>query len=106
LDLFGFPWILSSESRLINGLHGKKLRNFFHSPSPWLQRRREGRLALWQGQVQDRSRGKLKLFPDFLQLIVIRAVLSLAASTRKLRDLDLCLLSSASLSKHGKIERL
>jgi hypothetical protein len=22
LFLFGFPWILSSESRLINGLHG------------------------------------------------------------------------------------
>jgi hypothetical protein len=39
-------------------------------------------------------------------LIVIRAVPSLAASAQKLRDLDLCLLSSASLSKHGKIERL
>ena len=38
--------------------------------------------------------------------IVIRAVPSPAASTQKLRDLDLCLLSSASLSKHGKIERL
>jgi len=46
------------------------------------------------------------LISDFLQLIVIRAVPSLAASTQKLRDLDLCLLSSASLSKHGKIERL
>ncbi len=29
LDLFGFPWILSSESSLFNGLHGKTDGNFF-----------------------------------------------------------------------------
>jgi hypothetical protein len=104
--LFGFPWILSSESRLINGLHGENRRNFFRSPFSLESPRRRGRLQFQQGQRQDHSLGKLKLFSDFLQLIVIRAVPSLAASTQKLRDLDLCLLSSASLSKHGKIKRL
>jgi hypothetical protein len=29
LDLFGFPWILSSESRLINTLRGKSVENIF-----------------------------------------------------------------------------
>jgi hypothetical protein len=29
LDFLGFPWILSSESRLINGLRGIKRGNFF-----------------------------------------------------------------------------
>jgi hypothetical protein len=29
LDLLGFTWILSSESRLINGLHGKNDERFF-----------------------------------------------------------------------------
>jgi hypothetical protein len=29
LDFLGFPWILSSESRLINGLHGKNHQTFF-----------------------------------------------------------------------------
>jgi hypothetical protein len=32
LDCLGFPWILSSESRLFNGLHGMKRGNFFLSP--------------------------------------------------------------------------
>jgi hypothetical protein len=30
LDSFGFPWILSSESRLINGLRGKNEQTIFH----------------------------------------------------------------------------
>jgi hypothetical protein len=29
LDFLGFPWILSSESRLFNVLRGQKRRNFF-----------------------------------------------------------------------------
>ena len=29
LDFLGFPWILSSESRLFNGLRGQKRRKFF-----------------------------------------------------------------------------
>src|ERR1700722_383950 len=34
LDFLGFPWILSSETRLINGLHGISLRKFFLSVLP------------------------------------------------------------------------
>jgi hypothetical protein len=34
LDFLGFPWILSSESRLINGLRGNNGGNFFLGPSP------------------------------------------------------------------------
>jgi hypothetical protein len=29
LDFLGFPWILSSETRLINGLHAIFARKFF-----------------------------------------------------------------------------
>jgi hypothetical protein len=34
LDYLGFPWILSSELRLFNGLHGIFERNFFLALSP------------------------------------------------------------------------
>jgi hypothetical protein len=34
-DFLGFPWILSSESSLFNGLRGLKRGNFFLSPFPW-----------------------------------------------------------------------
>jgi hypothetical protein len=32
LDFLGFPWILSSESSLINGLHGINEQKFFATP--------------------------------------------------------------------------
>jgi hypothetical protein len=32
LDFLGFPWILSSESRLFNGLRGIKRGSFFFAP--------------------------------------------------------------------------
>jgi len=32
LDSFGFPWILSSESSLFNGLHGENREFLFLSP--------------------------------------------------------------------------
>jgi hypothetical protein len=32
LDFLGFPWILSSESKLINGLHGINRQKFFWGP--------------------------------------------------------------------------
>jgi hypothetical protein len=35
LDFLGFPWILSSESRLINGLRGIFGGNIFTPLSPW-----------------------------------------------------------------------
>jgi hypothetical protein len=34
LDFLGFPWILSSESRLINGLRGKLTAENFLGASP------------------------------------------------------------------------
>jgi hypothetical protein len=34
VDFLGFPWILSSETRLINGLRGNNGGNFFLGPSP------------------------------------------------------------------------
>jgi hypothetical protein len=35
LDFLGFPWILSSETRLINELHGIFPEKFFLALSPW-----------------------------------------------------------------------
>jgi hypothetical protein len=35
LDFLGFPWILSCETRLINGLHGKIAQKFFASLFLW-----------------------------------------------------------------------
>ena len=41
LDFLGFPWILSSETRLINGLHGINRENFFVAlfPRRWMHNR-------------------------------------------------------------------
>ena len=33
LDFLGFPWILSSESSLFNGLRGKTAENIFGAPA-------------------------------------------------------------------------
>jgi hypothetical protein len=38
LDFLGFPWILSSESRLINGLHGIFAEKFFSTLFSWRAR--------------------------------------------------------------------
>jgi hypothetical protein len=51
LDLFGFPWILSSESRLFNGLREINRaeifsRRFFR----WGRHRRDGKLRSWHGK--------------------------------------------------------
>jgi hypothetical protein len=35
LDFLGFPWILSSETRLINGLRGLKREQIFLALFPW-----------------------------------------------------------------------
>ena len=42
LDFLGFPWILSCESRLINGLRGIKAQKFFAALLPWRSRRPTG----------------------------------------------------------------
>jgi hypothetical protein len=70
--LFGFPWILSSESRVINGLRGTKRGRFFLAPSPW-RREAPGRERAVDA-VRKRSiihAGKLNLVSDFLQDVVV-----------------------------------
>ena len=43
LDWLGFPWILSSESRLFSGLHEINQRKFFRRLCRWHGRRYDGR---------------------------------------------------------------
>jgi hypothetical protein len=38
LDFLGFPWILSSETKLINGLRGTSDKGFFLAPLPFSER--------------------------------------------------------------------
>src|SRR5579864_5616801 len=42
LDFLGFPWIPSSESRLINGLRGMFAHRIFRAPFPLSGERRRG----------------------------------------------------------------
>jgi hypothetical protein len=82
-EKLGFPWILSSESRLINGLQEKIEESFFYSPfSP--ENGHRGSLAL------DSVRGgtncswdKLNLISDFLQEIAVRGRSFLADSIQR-----------------------
>jgi hypothetical protein len=46
LDFLGFPWILSSESRLINGLHGINRAEVFVVLSPAVRSARTGAFGL------------------------------------------------------------
>jgi hypothetical protein len=70
LDFLGFPWILSSESRLINGLRGFLREEYFSRPSLALRPATMGADARGHAEAQDCSSGKLKLISDFLQEIV------------------------------------
>src|SRR6202050_1423257 len=74
LDFLGFPWILSSESRLINGLPGTKRAKGFLGASSVA--RGAGRRARGRGhaEAQNCSWGTLNLVSDFLQESVVRAV--------------------------------
>jgi hypothetical protein len=71
LDFLGFPWILSSESSLFNGLRGLKRGKFFLALFPGVERRDNGRQRSWSAEAQDCSWGKLNLVSDFLQEIVV-----------------------------------
>jgi hypothetical protein len=68
LDSLGFPWILSSESRLFNGLRGLKLVFFScglsvaHIP---------GTAGDGGAEEQDYSWGELNLISVFLQEIFV-----------------------------------
>jgi hypothetical protein len=66
LEKLGFPWILSSESRLINALHAKN-QIIFLAAFTLAKERRTGYLWSWHGERTDCSWGKLSLISDFLQ---------------------------------------
>ena len=61
LDSLGFPWILSSESRLINGLRGINRAKFFRRRFFRRRERRNGRRGRGHAEGQDCSWGKLSL---------------------------------------------
>jgi hypothetical protein len=70
LDFLGFPWILSSESRLFNGLRGLKRGNFYLKLFPWRSKRHNpGACGRGHAEAQGGSWGKLNLISDFLQEI-------------------------------------
>jgi hypothetical protein len=52
LEKLGFPWILSTESRLIKGLRGKSADLFFRGPSPPRETCRDG--ACGRGHAEHR----------------------------------------------------
>jgi hypothetical protein len=72
LEKLGFPWILSCETSLINGLRGYFL-NFF---SCRICRRESAvetaRTTIWHGEGTDCSSGKLNSVSDFLKDFAIR----------------------------------
>jgi hypothetical protein len=67
LDFLGFPWILSSESSLFNGLRGIKREKYFSGVSLALRGSRTGGGGQWHSEAQDCSWGELNLVSDFLQ---------------------------------------
>jgi hypothetical protein len=74
LDLFGFPWILSSESRLINALREIFAEKFFLALYPLSSHRRGANHRFWKAKAQKCSWGELNSISDFPQDIVVQAV--------------------------------
>jgi hypothetical protein len=71
LERLGFPWILSSESSIFNGLRWIfAQRNFSR---PFAAAPGNGGPRSWHAEEQDHSWGKLNLFSDFLQELVVWA---------------------------------
>src|ERR1700722_20067750 len=66
LEKLGFPWILSSESRFINGLHDIFSERFFLAPLSSGTSRRNGDPTMRYAKRTDCSWGKLNLISDFL----------------------------------------
>jgi hypothetical protein len=73
LEFLGFPWILSSESRLFNGLRGVQLKGFFHPLLSCRQNSGAGKPTIWRAEGTDCSWGKPNSVSDFLQDISTRA---------------------------------
>jgi hypothetical protein len=67
LETLGFPWILSSESTLINGLRWLFAVGIFASLSVALRGAGTGARGRGHAEGQDCSWDKLYLFSDFLQ---------------------------------------
>jgi hypothetical protein len=65
LEKLGFPWIISSESSLINGLHGIDREQFFLRLLSPRTSRRKRQPTNWQGEGTDCSLGKLTQFLIF-----------------------------------------
>ena len=74
LEFLGFPWILSSESRLFNGLCGINREEFFLPLFGVAKERSERQPTIWRAKGTDCSRGKLKLISAFLQEIVVAGI--------------------------------
>jgi hypothetical protein len=72
LDYLGFPWILSSESRFINGLCGINAQKFFLGASSMARVAGTGADGQGRAEGQDCSSGKLTSVSDFPQIIVVR----------------------------------
>jgi hypothetical protein len=72
-DFLGFPWILSFESSLFNGLRGKSAENIFRTPALALRGAGTGAHGRGNAEVQDCSWGELTLVSDFLQDIAVKA---------------------------------
>jgi hypothetical protein len=87
LDRLGFPWILSFEARLFNGLRGLKLGNFFSPFSLALRGATTSECGLGHAEAPDCcSWGRLTLVSDFLQEIAeipSNAVAVTSLQTRK-----------------------
>jgi hypothetical protein len=71
LDSLGFPWILSSESRFINGLCGIFAQRIFPRAFPLAFEAREREPTVEaNAEAQDYSWGKLNLTSDYPQDLV------------------------------------
>ena len=74
LDFLGFPWILSSESRLINGLRGFYPEEYLSRPFLALRAPERAPVVEAMGKRKIVHGGELNPASDFLQEIVVRAV--------------------------------
>jgi hypothetical protein len=96
LDFLGFPWILSSESIDINGLHEIFRAKFFLAPFVGAKEPSERPPTICHERRMDRSWGKLTSVSDFRQEIAARAA-SFRPPPSKSKSLQLdCELSGKS----------
>jgi hypothetical protein len=83
-DFLGFPWILSSESRLFKGLHGIFAQKIFHRALSMAWAPRPTGLAFGMLKIKAVHGPSLTLISDFLQSIVADLALQPIANKRRL----------------------